>query len=52
VWCSFGCVLQRWAGLEDATDTSPHGDQRLHVQEWEAPDDGPSGVRNMLSNVE
>jgi hypothetical protein len=35
-----------------ATETTPHGDQRLHVQWWEAPDDGPSGVRNMLSNVE
>jgi hypothetical protein len=39
-------------GLEDATDTTPHGDQRLHVQWWKAPDDGHSGVRNMLSNVE
>jgi hypothetical protein len=39
-------------GLEEATDTTPHGDQRLNVQQWEAPDDGHSGVRNMLNNVE
>jgi hypothetical protein len=39
-------------GLEDATETTPHGDQSLHVQWWEAPDDGHGGVRNMLSNVE
>jgi hypothetical protein len=38
VWCSFGCVLQpclrsnNRTGLEDATETTPHGDQRLHVQ--------------------
>jgi hypothetical protein len=39
-------------GLEDATETTPHGDQRLHVQWRKAPDDGHGGVRNMLSNVE
>jgi hypothetical protein len=26
-------------GLEDATNTTPHGNQRLHVQWWKAPDD-------------
>jgi hypothetical protein len=31
-------------GLDDATETTPHGDQRLHVQQREAPDDGHSGV--------
>jgi hypothetical protein len=52
------CVLQPCSvvnnrtGLENATETTPHGDQRLHVQWWEAPDDGHGGVRNMLSNVE
>jgi hypothetical protein len=39
-------------GLEDATNTRPHGNQRLHVQWWKAPDDGHSSVRNMYSNVE
>jgi hypothetical protein len=34
-------------GLEDATNTTPHGNQGLHVQWWKAPDDGRSGVRNM-----
>jgi hypothetical protein len=34
-------------GLEDATNTTPHGNQRLHVQWWKAPDDGYSSVRNM-----
>jgi hypothetical protein len=66
VWCSFGCVLQLCSvvtvvtvravttvtELEDATETTPHGEQRLHVQKREAPDDGHSGVENMLSNVE
>jgi hypothetical protein len=27
-------------GLEDATNTTPDGNQRLHVQWWKAPDDG------------
>jgi hypothetical protein len=34
-------------GLEDATNTTPHGNQWLHVQWWKAPDDGRSSVRNM-----
>jgi hypothetical protein len=46
--CLFGIDKR----LEDATETTPHGDQRLHVQQWEVPDDGHNGVRNMLSNVE
>jgi hypothetical protein len=35
------------AGLEDATNTKSHGNQRLHVQWWKAPDDGHGSVRNM-----
>jgi hypothetical protein len=35
------------AGLEDATNTKPHGNQRLHVHWWKAPDDGHNSVRNM-----
>jgi hypothetical protein len=35
------------ADLEDATNTKSHGNQRLHVQWWKAPDDGRSSVRNM-----
>jgi hypothetical protein len=35
------------AGLEDATNTKSHGNQKLHVQWWKAPDDGHSSVRNM-----
>jgi hypothetical protein len=35
------------AGLEDATNTKSHGNQRLHVQWWKAPDDGHSSVRNI-----
>jgi hypothetical protein len=34
-------------GLEDATNTTPHRNQRLHVQWWKAPDDGHNSVRNM-----
>jgi hypothetical protein len=34
-------------GLEDATNTTPHGNQRLPVQWWKSPDDGHSSVRNM-----
>jgi hypothetical protein len=34
-------------GLEDATNTTLHGNQRLHVQWWKAPVDGHSSVRNM-----
>jgi hypothetical protein len=30
--------------LEDATNTKSHGNQRLHVQWWKAPDDGHSSV--------
>jgi hypothetical protein len=37
--------------LEETTDPTPHGDQRLHVQQYEAPDDGHSGVRNMSSSI-
>jgi hypothetical protein len=33
--------------LEDATNTTPHGNQRLHVQWWKAPDDGHISVQNM-----
>jgi uncharacterized membrane protein (DUF106 family) len=33
------------------SEPTPHGDQRLHVQQQEAPDDGHSGVRNMSSSV-
>jgi hypothetical protein len=32
--------------LEDATNTKSHGNQRMHVQLWKAPDDGHSSVRN------
>jgi hypothetical protein len=58
LFCCYCCLRTRESssnnrtGLEDATDPTPHGDQRLHVQWWEAPDDGHGGVRNMLSNVE
>jgi hypothetical protein len=40
-------VSNNTTGLEDATNTTPHGNQRLHVQWWRAPDDGHSSVRNM-----
>jgi hypothetical protein len=33
--------------LEDVTNTKSHGNQRLHVQWWKAPDDGHNSVRNM-----
>jgi hypothetical protein len=33
--------------LEDATNTKSHGNQRLHVQWWKAPDDGYNSDRNM-----
>jgi hypothetical protein len=33
--------------LEDATNTKSHGNQRLHVQWWKAPDDGHNSARNM-----
>jgi hypothetical protein len=51
--CSGGRLLMMDVGsnnrtvLEDATNTTPHGNQRLHVQWWKAPDDGHTGVRNM-----
>jgi hypothetical protein len=62
VWCCVGCVLQPYSvvtavgssnrtGLEDATNTTPHGNQRLHVQWWKAPDDGRGGARNVLSDT-
>jgi hypothetical protein len=58
VWCCVGCVLQLCSvvtaygsnnrtELEDATNTTPQGNQRLHVQWWKAPDDGHSSARNM-----
>jgi hypothetical protein len=37
--------------LEETTDPTPHSDQRLHVQQYEAPDDGNNGVRNMSSSI-
>jgi hypothetical protein len=37
--------------LEETTDPTPHDDHRLHVQQYEAPDDGHSGVRNMSSRI-
>jgi hypothetical protein len=33
-------------GLEDATNTTPNGNQMLHVRWWKAPDDGHSGVEH------
>jgi hypothetical protein len=44
VWCWFGCFLQPCSvvtaafsnnrtRLEETTDPTPHGDQRLHVQQ-------------------
>jgi hypothetical protein len=52
LWLPCGVVLVTSSSpvllsLEDATNTTPHGNQRLHVQWWKAPDDGHSGVRNM-----
>jgi hypothetical protein len=49
LWIPCGVVLVdiNRAGLEDATNTTPHGNQRLHVQWWKAPDDGHNSVRNM-----
>jgi hypothetical protein len=38
--------------LEDATNTKSHGNQRLHVQWWKAPDDGHNSVRNMYSDID
>jgi hypothetical protein len=38
--------------LEDATNTKSHGNQRLHVQWWKAPDDGHNNVRNMYSDID
>jgi hypothetical protein len=43
-WCY--CSKNR-TGLEDATETTPHGNQRLYVQWLEAPNNGHSVVRNM-----
>jgi hypothetical protein len=48
--CKFSTVSygsNNRTGLEDATNTIPHGNQRLHVQWWKTPDDGHSGFRNM-----
>jgi hypothetical protein len=45
-WIACVCCYYR-TGLENATNTTPHGNQRLHVQWWKAPDDGHSRVRNM-----
>jgi hypothetical protein len=47
VWYCVACVLQPCSGLEDATNTTPHGNQRLHVQWWKASDDGHISVRNV-----
>jgi hypothetical protein len=33
--------------LVDTTNPTTHGDWRLYVQNWEAPDDGRKGARNM-----
>jgi hypothetical protein len=33
--------------LEDTTNPTTHGDWRLYVQNWEAPDDGRKSARNM-----
>jgi hypothetical protein len=35
------------AGLEDAINTKSHGNKRLRVQWWKAPDDGHRSVRNI-----
>jgi hypothetical protein len=43
---ALSCCYKR-AGLVDATNTTTHGNQRLHVQWWKAPDDGHSSVRNI-----
>jgi hypothetical protein len=52
LWLPCGVVLvaalfNNRTGLEDATNTTPHGNQRLNVQWWKAPDDGHNSVRNM-----
>jgi hypothetical protein len=43
----FYCYCLTDSNNRTTTDTTPHGDQRLHVPWWEAPDDGYNGVRNM-----
>jgi hypothetical protein len=40
-------LLYMFRTLENTTNTTPHGNQRLHVQWWKAPDDGHSSVRNI-----
>jgi hypothetical protein len=48
LWLPCGAVgSNNRTGLEDATNTTPHGNQRLHVQLWKAPDNGRNSVRNM-----
>jgi hypothetical protein len=47
LFCCYAVGSNNRTGLEDATNTTPHGNQRLHVQWWEAPDDRHGSVRNM-----
>jgi hypothetical protein len=55
MWCCVGCVLQPCSVVTAVgsnnngwrTQPTQHGNQRLHVQWWKAPDDGHSSVRNM-----
>jgi hypothetical protein len=57
-----GCIFQLWSvttvafvesdssdrtKLEDTTNPMTHGDWRLYVQNWVAPDDGCKSARNM-----
>jgi hypothetical protein len=37
--------------LEDTTNPTTHGDWRLYVQNWEAPDDGHKSARNLWSEL-
>src|SRR5215475_8211845 len=59
-----GCIFQLWSvtncresdssdrpKLEDTTNPTTHGDWRLYVQNWEAPDDGRKSARNMYSGI-
>jgi hypothetical protein len=48
----FCCNSSNRTGVKDATNTTPHGNQRLHVQWLKAPDDGHSSIRNIYNNVE
>jgi hypothetical protein len=57
VGCWFRCFLRpclvprNQTRLEETSEPTPHGDQKLHVQQYEAPDDGHHGARNMSSSV-